>query len=126
MYALIERLQAVFAATAFAEVGEWKPAVEIAGARAVPLRERAAIARAYEAAFVAAAFAEANCPEIAKETLDAALEKKRGFLDAVRLAGVKTRWMAVPVAQPSFLETVGLIGVRARTGIVRMGAGAFA
>lgn len=126
MNALIERLQAIFAAVAFAEAGEWKPAMEIAEVNAVPQRASVGIAQTLHTTFAAVAFAEANCPEMALETLHAPLEKNKGFMATVGLVGVRARFLAVPAGPAGFLEAVGLLGVRNRLGIVRMEAGALA
>ncbi len=92
-----QRLEKVFAAVAFAEAGEQSTALEMIGAR------EPAKGLSFSRAMAAAAFAEANCQDIAREMM-----------------GVRTGWSRAQIPVEDFLASVGLVGVRARYGVVRI------
>lgn len=86
-----------FAAVSFAEAGEVHTARELAGYQ--PLRRHwlQRWSRLFSHAFAAAAFAEADCPEMARSLLSgtAAPKKFRSldlFLEDVGLKGVQVRY----------------------------------
>jgi hypothetical protein len=86
---LLEKFQAMFAASSFAEAGEVDMAMEIAG-----ISQRKTSALSWGETFAAAAFAEANCHDIAREITGAprATRNERtldAFLDSVGLSGVR-------------------------------------
>jgi hypothetical protein len=107
-----------FAAVAFAEAGEHDTAVRMAGGQA-PAQRRAGIWETLSSYFAAAAFAEENCPGPALEFLDGG-SKKNSFLETLGLQGVKVRYGRLSVEPASFLEEVGLTGVRVRYAIVTL------
>lgn len=94
---LLEKFQSVFAGGAFAEVGEHEMAMEIAG-----ISPRKRIALSWDRTFAAATFAEANCHAIAREIL--------GGLETTR----QERTL------DTFLDSVGLRGVRVCYGLARI------
>jgi len=101
-----------FAAVAFAEAGEHETAIEMVGGQA-PVKKRVGIWETLSRHFAAAAFAEENCPETALEIIGASA-KRNSFLETVGLKGVKV-WYGSLASEPvSFLEEVGLAGVRVR------------
>jgi hypothetical protein len=107
-----DKIESWFAAVAFAEEGEHETARQIA-ARPIPeVGEVPRILPSFSTTFAAAAFAEENCPEMALEILYGT-RRRNSFLDAVGLAGVRVRYALAP-AEPSFAEVVGLAGARFR------------
>ena len=89
-----------FAAASFAEAGEHYTAMEIAGIKPVRGRMFDTFSAAKDKIFAAVTYAEAGCPETALEFL-----KKKTGSPKVQSLG-------------SFLESVGLQGVRVRYGLV--------
>lgn len=119
MRTLFGKLQAIFAAVAFAEADERELALEVAGISPEPISERASVLQTLNTTFAAAAFAEADCPETALAILRSG-EKKKSFLATVGLERARVRYGLVPVRHSGFLESVGLGGVRSCLGIVSM------
>lgn len=113
----IEKIENLFAAVAFAEVGEHNTAREIAGIASPQEATSPGFVRGFENAFVAAAFAEADCRDMALEILDP--DNKKNFASNIGLKGVKF-WHATVPFEESFMETVGLKGVRVKFGLVRL------
>ncbi len=109
----IKKLENWFAAVAFAEAGEHGTAGELAGLATRPARHEVSMLETFNRFAVAAAFAEENCPEIAREILDPTT-RRRSFLEDVGLAGVRVWYGTASVEPRSFLEDVGLAGVRVR------------
>ncbi len=101
-----------FAAVAFAEAGEHETAIRMAGGQA-PLKKRAGMWETLSRYFAAAAFAEENCPEAALEIIGAS-KRRNSFLETVGLKGVKVWYGSLPAESVSFLEEVGLAGIRVR------------
>jgi hypothetical protein len=105
-----ERIEAWFAAVAFAEQGEYETARQVA---ASPIREVGKAPRilpSLSTTFAAAAFAEENCPEEALEILSGS-RRRNSFLEGVGLTGVRVRYGLAQV-KPTFAEVVGLAGAR--------------
>jgi len=100
-----------FAAVAFAEAGEHDTAIQMIGGHA-PMRQRIGIWETLSKYFAAAAFAEENCPETALQILSGA--KPNSFLETVGLMGVKVWYGSIPAGPVSFLEELGLSGARVR------------
>lgn len=97
-----EKLERHFMAVAFAEAGEHESAISFAGIK--PWRNRfSKFIRIFEDTFVAAAFAEADCPEPALDRIG-----RRDF-------GRTEPPLEI------FLRTVGLQGIQVRYGIVTAG-----
>ncbi len=113
MSAWIKKVEDWFAAVAFAEAGEHDTARELAGLGARPAGRKVGILETFNTFAAAAAFAEENCLEIAREILDAT-PRRRSFLEDVGLAGVRVWYGTVPTEPLSFLEEVGLAAVRVR------------
>ncbi|MBI4965481.1 MAG: IS630 family transposase [Desulfomonile tiedjei] len=107
-----EKFESWFAAVAFAEEGEHETARQIAGTPIPETREVPKILPSLTTTFAAAAFAEENCHEMALEML-AGTRRRNSFLEAVGLKGVRVRYVVAP-AEPSFAEAVGLAGVKFR------------
>jgi len=101
-----------FAAAAFAEAGEHETAIKMVGGH-TPVKKRAGIWETVTNYFAAAAFAEENCPETALEIISGSA-KRNSFLETVGLKGVKVWYGRLPAEPVSFLEEVGLAGVRVR------------
>ncbi len=119
MSAWIKKVEDWFAAVAFAEAGEHDTARELAGLGARPARRKIGMVETFNTFAAAAAFAEENCPEIAREILDTT-PRKRSFLEDVGLAGVRV-WYGTASAEPrSFIEEVGLGAARVRYVTVRL------
>jgi len=112
-----DKLEAWFSAVAFAEAGEHEMALELTAPGVGSAVERIDIFENLNRIFAAAAFAEADCHQIAREILDPN-QRKRSFLDTVGLGGVRVRMGRVPIAQGSFLDFAGLEGVRVTFGKV--------
>ncbi len=119
MSAWIKKLEDWFTAVAFAEAGEHDTARELAGLGARPAGRKIGMLETFNTFAAAAAFAEENCPEIAREILDAT-PRKRSFLDDVGLAGVRVWYGTAPAEPQSFLEEVGLAAVRVRYVTLRL------
>ncbi|MGB9617626.1 MAG: helix-turn-helix domain-containing protein [Desulfomonilaceae bacterium] len=107
-----QKLESFFAAAAFAEEGEHFMAREIALTPVPEVHESLGIVSGLSKAFVAAAFAEENCHDMAADFL-AGAGARRSFLEEVGLVGVRVRYGLVS-AERSFADMVGLSGVRYR------------
>ncbi len=101
-----------FAAVAFAEAGEHETAIRMAGGQAT-VKKRAWIWETLSRYFTAAAFAEENCPETALDILGGST-KRNSFLETVGLQGVRVWYGRLSTEPASFLDEVGLAGVRVR------------
>ncbi len=110
-----KRMEAWFSAVAFAEAGEHQTALELVNTTPAmaPATENAGVIQALNTYFAAAAFAEADCANMAMEMV-AGGKRKRSFLEDIGLQGVNVRYGLVPLAQDSFLENVGLGNVCVR------------
>lgn len=115
----IKKLENWFAAAAFAEAGEHDTARELAGLAARPARRKVGTLGTLDRFAVVASFAEENCPEIAQEILDGAA-RRPSFLEDVGIVGVRVWYGRVPAEPRSFLEEVGLAGVRVRYATLRL------
>ncbi len=104
--------ESFFAAAAFAEVGEYQTARDLASTPVPELKESLGLMSAMSTTFAAAAFAEENCHDMATDLLDES-SRRRSFLEEVGLVGVRVRYGLVS-AEGSFAEVVGLSGVRYR------------
>lgn len=102
-----EKIEAWFSAAAFAEAGEHETAMQLAGLEPNRASREVGVVRAFNRIFATAAFAEADCREMALEILDSE-KTERGFLANVGLSGVSVRYGLAPVSQDLFLEIVGL------------------
>jgi hypothetical protein len=100
-----------FAAAAFAEAGERGTAIKMIGGDTT-MKKRAGIWDTLSKYFAAAAFAEENCPETALQILGGS--RPNSFLETVGLKGVKVWYGSVPAGPVSFLEDLGISGVRVR------------
>ncbi len=107
-----QKLESFFAAAAFAEEGEHKMAREIALTPVPDLHESVGIVSELSKTFAAAAFAEENCHDMAAGFLVGPVSR-RSFLEDVGLVGVRVRYGLVS-AERSFADMVGLAGVRYR------------
>ncbi len=112
-----KKMENWFAAVAFAEAGEHDTAIKMAGGHA-SMKKRVGIWETLSNFFAAAAFAEENCPETALQILGGA--KRNSFLETVGLKGVKVWYGSLPAGPPSFLEELGLAGIRVRYASVRL------
>jgi len=99
MKKFLEKMEKIFAAVPFAEMNEDEGALQIAGLRA---RRRKNLAASWDRIFAAVTFAEANCPETAEQLLG----KRRVSENTLTL--------------DSFLESVGLKGVRVCYGVMNI------
>jgi len=113
------KLENWFAAVAFAEEGEHKTALELVGLKPQRATESAGVLDRLNTVFAAAAFAEANCHDMAEEILDPGLQKK-SFSEIVGLKGIRVWYGFAPAADETFFHTIGLGGVPARLGLVRL------
>lgn len=113
MATITERLQRWFAAVAFAEAGERETALEMIGVPAAVAKNPAGVMQTLSTSFAAAAFAEANCHDMAAEILGTKRRNKT-FLETLGLTGVRIWYGVAPAAEPSFFEMVGLRGVKTR------------
>lgn len=105
-----DRIESWFAAVAFAEQGEYETARRMADTPIPEVGEVPRILPSLSTAFAAAAFAEENCHDVALEILTGT-RRRNSFLEAVGLKGVRVRYALAP-ARPSFAEVVGLAGAR--------------
>lgn len=110
-----DTLEAWFSAVAFAEAGEHETAIQLTAPGTGTAVEWINIIEHLNCVFAAAAFAEADCHQMAREILNPC-KKKQSFLDTVGLRGVRVRMGRVPIPQGSFLELAGLVGVPVRFG----------
>ncbi|HMK33678.1 MAG TPA: hypothetical protein VK463_01330 [Desulfomonilaceae bacterium] len=115
---LTKKLEKWFSAIAFAEMGEHATAMEMVGMTPARPSESAGIVRNLQTAFAAAAFAEADCSDMALEILGE--RKRQSFLDAIGLRGARVWYAAVPLQEESFIEAVGLRGARLKFGTVQI------
>ncbi len=107
-----KKLEAWFAAVAFAEAGEHEEAAELAGLEPRQTKERFSVLANLNRTFAAVAFAEADCHATAEEI--AAVGRRPTFLEEVGLKGVRVRYGLMPVTEDCFLASVGLDGVAVR------------
>jgi hypothetical protein len=114
----IEKLRMHFAAAAFAEEGEHEAAAQMAGLPASKAAQSVGLLHGFATTFAAAAFAEENCPEIAREILSGGVQKK-SFLELVGLKGVRVYYGTAPFRE-SFAEAIGLAGVPFKVMTVRV------
>lgn len=117
MSSLFKKLENWFAAIAFAEEGEHNTALAMVGMKTHEATQSVGVIERLNTAFAAAAFAEANCHDIAKEILDPA-DSKGSFIKTVGLKGIRIWHGFVPAADDGFLQAVGLAGVPIRVGVV--------
>jgi len=106
-----KRTENLFAAVAFAEANEHDTAVKMVGGYA-PMKKQIGIWETLSKYFTAAAFAEENCPETALQIITDA--RQRSFLETVGLKGVKVWYGSISAGSDSFLDELGLSGVRVR------------
>lgn len=95
----IKKLEEVFAAVSFAEIGEHETARELAGIRVRPAK---GVLNAWDRTFAAVSFAEAGWRETALETLEGKTARKREN------------------SLESFLSTVGLGNARFSYGLAKI------
>jgi hypothetical protein len=119
MTSWLKKLENWSAAVAFAEAGERDTALAMVGLKPREARQGVGLMETLNRTFAAAAFAEADCHEAAREILDPA-PRKESFLAKVGLKGVRVYYAIAPATEPSFLEAVGLVGAPARFGVVRL------
>ena len=96
----LETLGKTFAAVSFAEAGEHDTAMEVAGIQYRSNWKAHTLSKVFENVFAAVTYAEAGCPEMALEFI-------KNNAGQARAKSLKT-----------FLENVGLQGVRVRYGLV--------
>jgi hypothetical protein len=114
-----EKIEAWFAAVAFAEAGERETALGLVGLEPRAQERKAGVIQTLSDTFAAAAFAEADCHEAALE-IAAAGKKKQRFVDIVGLRGVRVRFGFVSASNNAFLDAVGLTGASVRYMTVRI------
>jgi len=119
MKSFTEKLQNWFSAVAFAEEGEHDTALKMVGMTRIPAVEGAGVLQGLSKNFAAAAFAEENCPDIAREILDGP-NNRRSFADIMGLKGVRVWYGTASMVDEPFLAAVGLQGVRVRFGTVKL------
>jgi hypothetical protein len=105
-----QKLESWFAAVAFAEEGEHVTALDVASRPIPEARAEIGILSSLTTSFAAAAFAEENCHKEAVEILYGVRPTDR-FLETVGLAHVRV-WFGTASVEESFVEAVGLLGVR--------------
>jgi hypothetical protein len=112
------KLENWFSAVAFAEEGEHGTALELTGRR--PVRDVSTVTapNSLTAIFAAAAFAEENCPDYAREVAYG-FTRRKSFLEAIGLSHVRA-WQGTAAFEQSFAETVGLAGTRCRMLAIKM------
>ena len=119
MSSLFKKLENWFAAIAFAEEGEHNTALAMVGLKTHEATQTVGVIERLNTAFAAAAFAEADCHDIAKEILDPA-DAKGSFIKTLGLKGIRIWHGFVPAADESFFQVVGLVGVPSRIGVVSL------
>ncbi len=102
MKKLIEKLEKIYMAAAFAEAGEHNTAAQIAGLDTTGEKIRFNFFQSLERVFNAITFAEAGCPEMAmeslkKEPVQTGKQSFETFLDAVGLKGVQFTYGLIKV-----------------------------
>jgi hypothetical protein len=113
MSTIMEKIGTWFSAIAFAEAGEHDTALRMVGITPTPSTQSVGVLETLRTSFAAAAFAEADCPDMAREILDPKTAA-RSFAEVIGLKGVRVRYGVVRVAEPSCMETLGLAGVKAK------------
>lgn len=119
MKSFTEKLQDWFSAVAFAEEGEHETALRMVGMTPNPALEGVGVLQDLSRSFAAAAFAEENCPDIAREILDGP-NPGRSFAEIVGLKGVRAWYGTASMQDEPFLAAVGLQGVQVRFGTVKL------
>jgi hypothetical protein len=119
MSALTEKLNKWFAAITFAEAGEHDTAMALVGMEPRPATKTVSALDKWNATFAAAAFAEANCPEMALELLQGK-KNKTSFAASIGLKGVRVWNAVVSMEEESFIHAVGLSGARLRLVTIRI------
>lgn len=97
-----KKIEKVFAAAAFAEAGEHDTALEMVGSNPVLKEKVIHFFKSVQNVFAAATFAEADCHEMAREYLQPgpagrASESMRSFLETVGLQGVRVRFVMAQI-----------------------------
>lgn len=113
MTSWLTTLEKWFSAVAFAEEGEHAAAAQMVGLKPREATASDGVLQHVRTAFAAVAFAEADCPETAREMM-APVKRRQNFLEVVGLGGVNVRRGVVAYAEASFCDIVGLRGARAR------------
>lgn len=113
------KIEAWFAAVAFAEAGERETALGLVGLEPNAQEQKAGVIQTLNDSFAAAAFAEADCREAALEIVASGKTGQR-FLDIVGLRGVRVRFGFVPASNDFFLDAVGLTSASVRYMAVRI------
>jgi len=106
-----DRLEKWFSAVAFAEEGERETALQMVGMDPEPAKEGVSVLERLNTVFAAAAFAEENLHAEARQILEAG-NKKPSFLETVGLRGVRVWCGKAPLGEDSFLASVGLKGIK--------------
>ncbi len=119
MRALAEKLSKWFAAIAFAEMGEREAAMALVGMEPRPTTKTVGALDAWNATFAAAAFAEADCTEMALGLLQEK-KQKTSFAASIGLKGVRFWLGTVSMQEESFIHSVGLDGARLRLLTIRL------
>jgi hypothetical protein len=109
-----EMLEKMFSAVAFAEAGEQKTAIEIAGITPSAATQTAGILSTFNKAFAAVAFAEEGCHDVAAGIVN----RKPTFAEVIGLQGVRVWQATAPATSENFLEAIGLGARGVRFGIV--------
>jgi hypothetical protein len=113
------KLEKWFGAVAFAEAGEHATAMQMVGLRPRAATAREGVLQRFSTAFAAVAFAEENCPEMARDILSPA-KPMRSFAQLVGLEGVRIWQGVVSYSEESFFDVVGLKGAKMRLGVVSL------
>ncbi len=114
-----EKFGTWFSAIAFAEAGEHNTALQMVGLPPVESAQTVNVLETFRTSFAAAAFAEENCQDVARQILDPT-PRKQTFAEVVGLKGVRVRYGRVSFGEESFLETLGISGVKMRLGVVSL------
>lgn len=117
MGSFMEKLGTIFSAAAFAEAGEHETAMVMVGVTPSKAAEAVSPLESLSRHFTAAAFAEADCHDMAREVLSPA-ERKKSFAEVIGLKGVRVWRGLAPASGESFLDSVGLAGVKVKFAVI--------
>jgi len=113
-----QKFESLFAAASFAEAGEHETALYLSQRPVPDLRESLGLVSSLFTTFAAAAFAEENCHEMAADLLPSSAPQS-SFLEDVGLVGLRVHYGLVSV-ESSFTDIIGLSGVRYRMLTLRL------
>lgn len=120
MSAITEKLSKWFSAIAFAEAGERETAMALVGLEPGRVAKEESALDKLNVTFAAAAFAEADCSDMALQFFQKKKRSASSFAASIGLKGVRVWEGVIALEEESFIRAVGLGGARLKLLTVRM------